>query len=89
MVHRAPSNRPVTTTVVRLALHRAYQRCGFPRDWCGTHRLRRTFATRLYARGINLKQIADLLGHRHLTTTTRYAQTDLTGLRAVAQPWPR
>jgi len=89
MVHRAPSNRPVTTMVVRTALHRAYQRCGFPRDWCGTHRLRRTFATRLYARGINLKHIADLLGHRHIMTTTQYAQTDLTGLRAVAQPWPR
>lgn len=89
MGHRAPINRPVTTTVVCTAMHRAYQRCGFPKGWCGTHRLRRTFATRLYARGINLKQIADLLGHRHITTTTQYAQTDLTGLRAVAQPWPR
>jgi site-specific recombinase XerD len=89
MGHRAPINRPVTTMVVRTAMYRAYQRCGFPENWCGTHRLRRTFATRLYARGINLKQIADLLGHRHITTTTRYAQTDLTGLRAVAQPWPR
>lgn len=87
--HRAPINRPVTTMVVRTAMYRAYQRCGFPAGWCGTHRLRRTFATRLYARGINLKQIADLLGHRHITTTTRYAQNDLTGLRAVAQPWPR
>lgn len=89
MGHRAPLNRPVTTIVIRTAMHRAYRRCGFPAGWCGTHRLRRTFATRLYARGVNLKQIADLLGHRHLTTTTRYAQTDLTGLRAVAQPWPR
>lgn len=89
MGHRAPLNRPVTTMVVRTAMHRAYQRCGFPEGWYGTHRLRRTFATRLYARGINLKQIADLLGHRYITTTTRYAQTDLTGLRAVAQPWPR
>jgi site-specific recombinase XerD len=89
MVHRAPSNQPVKTKTVCTALHRAYQRCGFPRNWCGTHRLRRTFATRLYARGINLKQIADLLGHRHITTTTQYAQTDLKGLRAVTQPWPR
>lgn len=89
MGHRAPSDRPVTTLVVRTAMYRAYQRCGFPASWCGTHRLRRTFATRLYARGVDLKQIADLLGHHHLTTTTRYAQTDLTGLRAVAQPWPQ
>ena len=89
VVHRAPINQSVTTKTVCTAMHRAYQRCGFPESWCGTHRLRRTFATRLYARGVNLKQIADLLGHRHITTTTRYAQTDLTGLRAVAQPWPR
>ncbi|MGH7957496.1 MAG: tyrosine-type recombinase/integrase [Opitutaceae bacterium] len=89
MGHRAPLHRPVTTLVIRTAMYHAYQRCGFPASWCGTHRLRRTFATRLHARGVNLKQIADLLGHRHLTTTTRYAQVDLTGLRAVAQPWPR
>lgn len=89
MGHRAPGNRPVTTMVIRTALHRAYRRCGFPAGWCGTHRLRRTFATRLYARGVDLKQIADLLGHRHLSTTTRYAQTDLTGLRVAVQPWPR
>lgn len=88
MGHRAPINRPITTMVVRTAMHRAYQRCGLPQGWSGTHRLRRTFATRLFARGINLKQIADLLGHRHITTTTRYAQTDIAGLRAVAQPWP-
>jgi integrase/recombinase XerD len=89
MGHRAPTNRPVTTETVRTAMHRAYQRCGFPEGWCGTHRLRRTFATRLYARGVDLKPIADLLGHRHIVTTTRYAQTDATGLRALVQPWPR
>jgi site-specific recombinase XerD len=76
------------TSVVQTAMHRAYQRCGFPQGWCGSHRLRRTFATRLYVRGVDLKQIADLLGHRHIVTTTRYAQTDVTGLRALAQPWP-
>ena len=86
--HRAPVNRPVTPKVVQAAMHRAYQRCGFPESWCGTHRLRRTFATRLYVRNVNLKQIADLLGHRHITTTTRYAQTDIVGLRSVALPWP-
>jgi integrase len=86
--HRAPVNRSVTPKVVQAAMHRAYQRCGFPESWCGTHRLRRTFATRLYVRNVNLKQIADLLGHRHITTTTRYAQTDIVGLRSVALPWP-
>ncbi|HEX9742008.1 MAG TPA: tyrosine-type recombinase/integrase [Nitrospiraceae bacterium] len=86
---RAPINRPLTAKVVGAAMSRAYQRCGFPENWCGTHRLRRTFATRLYARGVDLKQIADLLGHRHVVTTTRYTQTDVTALRVLVQPWPR
>jgi site-specific recombinase XerD len=42
----------------------------------------------LYARGADLKHIADLLGHRSLSTTNSYAQVDLQGLRALAQPWP-
>ena len=66
----------------------AYRRCGFPATWHGTYRLRHTFATRLHARGVDLKQIADLLGHRYLQTTAIYAKVDLIGLRALAVPWP-
>jgi len=72
----------------RWALTRAYRRCGFPKGWQGGYRLRHTFASRLHARGADLKQIADLLGHRHLQTTTLYAKVDLIGLRDLALPWP-
>ena len=34
------------------------------------------------------EEIADLLGHRVVTTTERYAQVDEHGLRALARPWP-
>lgn len=84
--HVALSGRPLSVLAIRAAIDRAYRRCGFP--WYGTHRLRRSFATRLYARGANMKEIADLLGHQLVTTTERYAQVDHDGLRALARPWP-
>lgn len=73
---------------VAYAMEAAYRRCKFPGRWVGAYRLRHTFATRLHARGADLKQIADLLGHQHLQTTTIYAKTDPVALRALAFPWP-
>ncbi len=52
------------------------------------HLLRRTFATHLVQQGASLKAVADLLGHRSLSTTQVYAKVNLPMLRAVAQPWP-
>jgi integrase len=66
-------------------MDRAYRRCGFV-GWFGTHRLRHSFATRLYARGATTKEIADLLGHRLVATTDHYIQTK--DLQPLAQPWP-
>ncbi len=84
-----PTDRPMGTEVVRGLVRRAYSRCGLPPAWTGTHRLRHGFATRLYARGATLAQIASLLGHRCLESSNRYTQTDLQSLRALAQPWPK
>ena len=67
---------------------RAYRQCGFPANWGGVHRLRHTFASRLHTHGADLKQIADLLGHREVETTNLYAQVDVRDLRALVQPWP-
>jgi site-specific recombinase XerD len=38
--------------------------------------------------GASLKQIADLLGHRSIDTTSVYAKVDLQSLAQVALPWP-
>jgi site-specific recombinase XerD len=38
--------------------------------------------------GANLKQIADLLGHQSINTTTIYAKVDMNTLSQVALPWP-
>ena len=80
---------PLSRHSVKWAIRCAYRRCGFPRTWWGTHRLRHTFASRLYKRGVDMKPIADLLGHRRLDSTNIYTHLDLNALRALAQPWPR
>jgi site-specific recombinase XerD len=87
---RHPRRRgyPLSQAVLKHATIRAYRRCGFPRSWCGTHRLRHTFASRLHQRGADLKPIADLLGHRHLDSATVYTHSAPHALQALAQPWP-
>lgn len=77
--------RPLSTAAIAAAMDRAYRRCGFT-GYFGTHRLRHSFATRLYAHGATTKEIADVLGHRRVATTDRYTQTD--DLRSLAQSWP-
>ena len=47
------------------------------------HDLRHTFASRLRMKGAPLEDIADLLGHKSLTMTTRYAHLGPSKLHAV------
>ena len=50
----------------------------------GPHSLRHARATQLINTGHSLKEIADILGHMRLDTTTIYAKVNLTTLRDVA-----
>ena len=50
----------------------------------GPHSLRHARATQLINTGHSLKEIADILGHMRLDTTTIYAKVNLTNLRNVA-----
>jgi site-specific recombinase XerD len=86
--HTSRGDGSLSKNTIHHVLQAAYARCGFPSSWSGGYRLRHTFATRLHARGVDLKNIADLLGHRHLQTTTIYAKVDINALRALAVPWP-
>lgn len=54
----------------------------------GAHALRHAFATRLLRAGQPLKAIADLLGHRSLSSTCIYAKVDHPRLLEVAVDWP-
>jgi integrase/recombinase XerD len=55
----------------------------------GAHAFRHCFATRMLHKGHCLKEIADVLGHRHLGTTFIYTKVDFHALRQVALEWPQ
>jgi site-specific recombinase XerD len=51
--------------------------------------LRHAFAMRLLARGVGVKLIGDLLGHRSINTTCTYLRLNKEALRGVALEVPR
>jgi site-specific recombinase XerD len=85
---RAPLDAPISPDIVRWAMRCAYVRARLPKPWPGTHALRHSTACRLLQAGASLKEIADLLRHRSLNTTTIYTKVDLNRLSHVALPWP-
>ncbi|MCH7853186.1 MAG: tyrosine-type recombinase/integrase [Proteobacteria bacterium] len=86
--HRPPINAPASADIVRNAARNAAKRCGLEHRIRGTHVFRHTLAARLVQSGAGFKQIADMLRHRCLDTTTIYAKVDLQALSRVALPWP-
>ena len=54
----------------------------------GAHIFRHGFATRMVADGHPFKAIADILGHRYLSTTFIYTKVNFNALSQVALEWP-
>ena len=54
----------------------------------GAHVFRHGLATSMLQAGHSLKEIADVLGHRHLGTTFIYSKVDFNILSKVGLPWP-
>jgi len=46
----------------------------------------RSFATHLLEQGVDIRVIQDLLGHRQITSTTRYARVALNTIREIQSP---
>lgn len=66
------TSRPMTTRSVQRACRRAADAAGLDKA-VTVHTLRHSFATHLLEKGVDIRVIQDLLGHRHITATTRYA----------------
>jgi integrase len=86
--HTVPVGTAIGTGLIRGMIRRAFSRVEGCAHWKGTHVLRHTAATRLHRHGASLKEVADLLGHRSIDTTTIYTKVDLPTLATVALPWP-
>lgn len=84
--HKPPLGQPVGRRVVQRALHDAYKRLGWNKS--RVHILRHTLATRLITAGTPVPQVADVLRHRDVATTSIYARINVDHLAQVAMPWP-
>lgn len=79
------ASRPVTTRSVQRAFREAADAVGLD-SAVTVHTLRHSFATHLLERGVDIRVIQDLLGHRHITSTTRYARVAINVIRQIESP---
>ena len=80
--------KPLSGTAVSHIATLAVRRAAVDVPRAGAYVFRHTVASRMVRAGASLKEVADVLGHRSLDTTTIYAKLDLPRLREVALPWP-
>ena len=85
---RAPY-RPVLRTSVTYMFKRRARTSGLPIAHASPCFLRHSFAMRLFARGVGIKAIGDLMGHNSLASTSVYLRLQTDMLRDVALPVPK
>lgn len=85
---RGPSGGIKHTAVCNLYQTRA-ARSGQALQGTSAYCLRHSFAMRLLQRGVGIKAIGDVLGHRGLESTCVYLRLQLDALRDVALPVPQ
>lgn len=74
---------PLSTFGVRDVFRKRLRQSPLPQQHWTVYALRHAFALRLHARGVGLKAIGDVLGHRDIATTCHYLRLDIEGLRGV------
>jgi site-specific recombinase XerD len=83
---RCPSG-PIERTAVQDIFQKRAREAGLSPS-IHVYQLRHTFAMRLLSRGVGVKAIGDLMGHRSLESTCAYLRLDIQTLRGVALPVP-
>jgi site-specific recombinase XerD len=78
-------SKPVTTRSLQRTFRWAADAAGFE-GAVTVHTLRHSFATHLLEQGVDIRVIQDLLGHRQITSTTRYARVALDIIRRIQSP---
>ena len=79
----------LSPAAVSALVARSLKRAGVRTAHRGAHVLRHTAATRMVRAGATFKQVADVLGHARIETTTIYAKLDVDTLARVTLPWPK
>ena len=79
---------PVTRSAIAAAFQRHIHRSGLSLLGHSPYGLRHGFAMRLLERGVGVKTIGDLLGHRTLESTAVYLRLNTEAPREVALPVP-
>jgi integrase/recombinase XerD len=77
---------PIASGTVASTVRRACRRAGIQE--VGPHRLRHTAACEMVRANVPLLRIGQVLRHRSLQSTARYARVDVERLRLLAAPWP-
>jgi integrase/recombinase XerD len=77
--------RPITPRTLQYACRAAVVTAGLDKK-VTVHTLRHCFATHLLERGVDIRVIQDLLGHRHITATSRYARVAVNTIRQIQSP---
>jgi len=85
---RTPAG-PISHHAVGNAFKKRARESGLPLEGLSAYGLRHGFAMRLLTRGVGIKAIGDLLGHRTLESTCVYLRLQTDALREVALPIPR
>lgn len=80
--------RPMTKFAVSCVFYQRLRRSGLPIGNYTAYSLRHAFAMRLFERGVGMKAIGDLMGHRNLISTGVYLRLQADMLREVALPVP-
>ena len=89
LTSRAPYHPFPHSSTLSAIVQRRLCAVGIDLPSAGAHAFRHGFATRMLRQGHGLKAIADVLGHRHLSTTFLYTKVDFNALKQVALEWPQ
>jgi site-specific recombinase XerD len=85
---RAPHHPLLESSSLSEIIRRHIRAAGIEVPSKGAHAFRHAFATRMVAEGHSFKAVADVLGHRCLSTTFIYTKVDFNALSQVALEWP-